>query len=243
MNALPSSTYPMFISLEMMATGRYSYNTDGTACKMRQRNNSKCGRTCAIVLGCVLGACALVAIVVVVWCCLAARRRRDKQSRFEASTAMTAVEEVEYASAHFEVGKEVVLGTCEDERVKKLNAEDLSVPRPVAATAPSNSYAATDDAAPHCHSTVSHSRNPLDSVCMKQEDSTEHCYSPRAPIAEDVVSVMTSQCTGSSVAPSTTVKRMQSSRHSRVRSRNRLMASQVAACPSDSVSSIEDNVE
>lgn len=51
------------------------------ACMIRPQRRSACNRICAIILGCLLGALFLIALLVLLWCFLAARRRRDRRLR------------------------------------------------------------------------------------------------------------------------------------------------------------------
>ncbi|CAC9534477.1 hypothetical_protein_-_conserved [Leishmania infantum] len=53
------------------------------ACMIRPQKGSACNKTCAIVLGCLLGACFLIALFVLLWCRLAARRRREQRRSVE----------------------------------------------------------------------------------------------------------------------------------------------------------------
>ncbi|CAG9580969.1 hypothetical_protein [Leishmania major strain Friedlin] len=49
------------------------------ACMIRPQKSAACNRTCAIILGCLFGACFLIALLVLLWCILAARRRRGQR--------------------------------------------------------------------------------------------------------------------------------------------------------------------
>ncbi|KAG5469574.1 hypothetical protein LSCM1_02799 [Leishmania martiniquensis] len=60
---------------------RYGISASGELCVIRQRKSSACDKTCAIILGCVLGGCAVVLFFIVMWCFLAAKRRREQQRR------------------------------------------------------------------------------------------------------------------------------------------------------------------
>lgn len=53
------------------------------ACMIRPQKSSACNRICAIVLGCLLGALFLIALLVLLWCLLAARRRRGQRRSVE----------------------------------------------------------------------------------------------------------------------------------------------------------------
>ncbi|CAJ1992292.1 hypothetical protein conserved [Leishmania donovani] len=191
------------------------------ACMIRPQKGSACNKTCAIVLGCLLGACFLIALFVLLWCRLAARRRREQRR---------SVEEDAYWKKQPYTGEEEAGATKNISEVPTSTMAERDALPSFLSTNPLSA------ASLYSRGTVAH---VLSSRIQIGEDEvmplSQSRRNPLAPQAE-------APQLGDAPQEEEAMKPKRSTRSWRVRGRERSRGVSMAAFEDDSVSSIDDDL-
>ncbi|KAG5469220.1 hypothetical protein LSCM4_02618 [Leishmania orientalis] len=223
---------------------RYGVAASGGLCMIRPRKSSVCDKNCAIILGCVLSGCVLIAFFIFMWCCLAAKRRREQRRRLKGVACLKGHLSIAEEEVGINEGSATVPASATVERdilPSFLSANAYSPASPLASWSPKSGIS-----------------YPLKNVSAADSSGSagavERELSTRSPIAEDQVLPL-SQKQLNPLAPQ--IEATQSNdaqqeggkpqatkpnRKPRLRRKNLIRGVSAAACPEDSATSIEDHL-
>ncbi|KAK7199088.1 hypothetical protein NESM_000877800 [Novymonas esmeraldas] len=236
-----------------------SYITRATAggglCMVRPKSKSKCNTVCIIVLACVLGGCALIALLVLLWCCLVGRRRRERRLKAEEVQERDSTNDgvlyagEEESSTHKHSAMVPPSAIVE----KDVSHSDFSM-NPLAPTAPSNASSPHSAVKKQDESPESSFATETSSICTEMH--VPRTRSTRIPIDEDHVTPLSKaqlpptppkpdqEATPLPVQGTTDASQQPPSskarRRTRARGKKGISGVDAAVCPEDSFGSLQD---
>ncbi|KAK7199089.1 hypothetical protein NESM_000877900 [Novymonas esmeraldas] len=206
--------------------GLYHVTATGGYCRSREPAKATCGTTCAIIIGCVVGGCALIALAVVLWCCLASKRKMEKKEG-------DAPQELGCSSAADEQHKAAATGAVERHSESAVHWDQSM------STFPSSLNPLAPEAAPAAFMADGLPSSTHGGASVDAEDKA--VVTRRVPTAEDDVTRFRRLSSISSATAATSTSTA-TSRRCTVRSKAKTRRNTVdaAMCPSDSHDSMED---